>query len=147
MTRHIPPAAGTSCMLPLLRACARGTNDSSESSGLSSSSPWFFVRSRRKGHCVQWNPDQVCLGLSRLHFDSLSLCQAYCEKDAPNARCTQPIETGMLHCSGEDFQEGRKKKWWYYDSLSRSCRPWEHVCLENTYASLRACAAACLRQH
>ncbi|KAL3174338.1 hypothetical protein MRX96_040928 [Rhipicephalus microplus] len=105
-------SGGTPCMLPLLRACARRTNDSSESSGPRSSSPWFFVRSNRKGHCVQWNSDQVCLGVSHLHFDSLSLCQAYCEKTAIG-----PASRG------------------------------NRVCLENTYASLRACAAACLRQH
>ncbi|XP_075721756.1 uncharacterized protein LOC142765075 [Rhipicephalus microplus] len=134
-------------MLPLLRACARRTNDRSESSGPNSSSPWFFVRGGRKGHCVQWNSDHVCLGVSRLHFDSLSLCQVYCEKKAPNARCIQPIETGMLNCTNEDFRDGRVRKWWYYDSLSTTCRQWERVCLRNTYASLRACAAACLRQH
>ncbi|XP_075721753.1 uncharacterized protein LOC142765073 [Rhipicephalus microplus] len=137
-------SGGTPCMLPLLRACARRTNDSSEFSGPRSLSPWFFVRSNHKGHCVQWNSDQVCLGVSPLHFNSLSLCQAYCEKNTPNARCTQPIETAMLHCSNEDFHEARKKKWWYYDSRNRTCLPWEQVCLDNTYASLRACAAACL---
>ncbi|KAL1436756.1 hypothetical protein MTO96_049303 [Rhipicephalus appendiculatus] len=60
--------------------------------------------------------------------------------EEPNARCTQPIETAMLQCTNEDFQEGRKKMWWYYDSLSRACRLWEQVCLENTLRP--ACGSA-----
>ncbi|XP_075554222.1 uncharacterized protein LOC142587236 [Dermacentor variabilis] len=140
-----PGARGPLCLVPALHECSLGTNDSSRTSGLRSA-PWFFVRSRRKGHCVQWNADQVCLGLSRLHFDSPSLCQAYCEKDTPSARCTQPVDTGMLHCTNEEYQHGRKKPWWYYDSQDRTCHQWGQVCLANAYASLRACAAACLRQ-
>ncbi|XP_077524324.1 uncharacterized protein LOC144135554 [Amblyomma americanum] len=141
--------AGSRCKVPALRAClptsvAAGHNASADSSARLAAAPWFYVRSRRKGHCLQWNADLVCLGRSLLHFRTEAFCHSYCERGVPRPRCTKPIDSGMLHCSSEEYHEGRRTAWWYYDSHQRACVKWGNVCLENTYASLRACAAECL---
>lgn len=51
-------------------------------------SPWFFVpnhhkEQRRKGQCIVWHQDQLCLTRGGNGFATLKQCQEACEKGQP----------------------------------------------------------------
>ncbi|CAN8008987.1 unnamed protein product, partial [Ixodes pacificus] len=104
--------------------------------------PWYYLPTRGKGLCLQWEEDDVCFVRGRSLFRNVSRCKDVCEKRLPRSRCTMPVHRTMIeNCANDSVVQ--EESWFFYDPISHRCHVWENVCLFKAFPTQRLCLEMC----
>ncbi|XP_049266955.1 uncharacterized protein LOC125756365 [Rhipicephalus sanguineus] len=111
---------------------------------------WFYMPSAgNPGACIEWLPAHLCVVQKGFRegggyrFSTREECSSLCERGMPRRECVQPLPLSAVYNCTHPASPGQQH-WWFYDTVSHTCREWELACVYKSYATMAHCVRDCL---